>query len=251
MECRLFPTPTADMCTPYVATEPGCRFERLVWHEGRTSIVGISCKGLQATTEGYEPARIVGDRTPDRETLVTWINGQEHVSGDFRRFIARTLVVPTYAWSPEEAFVRTVIRQVVRASQAKRLYSLFIKRFGVHDGVRYGLGACSELAQASPRELEKIGLGFKARRISTGLQVISTGALRSWSQVRGIGQWSERVLAVETLRDYCHYPFEDLSGQRIEITCGVSLKRARAHSIQLAADLYVYGASFLEDSRCR
>lgn len=250
MEFRLFPNPTPGVCTPYVATAQGRRFARLAYEGRRRIVVEVAFNRDDVRVNGCPPERVIGSRRPHRRRLISWLSEQADVGSDFRAFVKSTIVVPTYAWTPEEAFVRTVIRQVIRASQAKRLYASFIQRFGIHDGLRYGFGPSQMLAYVSLSRLEELGLGFKARRIVSGLQAMNDGGLASLRTVTGIGDWSRQVLTVESKRDYCHYPIDDRSGQRIERECGISLSAARAESTELAADVYVYGASFVEDLGC-
>jgi 3-methyladenine DNA glycosylase/8-oxoguanine DNA glycosylase len=144
-----------------------------------------------------------------------------------------------------EAFVKTVIRQIVAAKTAKRVFSDFIERYGYHRAGAYDFPSPAGLRSLRASDLRLLGLGFRADRIVNGFGCAIAGETEWWRQVPGIGPWSQQVLTVETKKDYSFYPFGDRSGLRIKAVCGIALEDISRTDSELAGDLYVYGSAFL------
>jgi len=150
MDFRLFPHPEPGMCTPYADMDEGCHFGRLVWEGERLKRVKLDFveEDHHVRVTGADEARIVGARRPDRARLIEYCD-QQPCDGGFLKYVLNTVVVPTFSYTIEEAFVRAVIKQVIRASHAKRLISEFIRRYGRCQDGWYAFPRFEDLAGVS------------------------------------------------------------------------------------------------------
>ncbi len=246
MVFRLFPHPKNGDCTPFVATASDS-FARYCNADDRSrTLVSIAFLQGEDTVEvvGDDDLWVTGSRRPDRRRLVSYLGSKS--CGGLREYIDCTYVVPTYAPTPEEAFVKTVIRQVIRADSARSLFSEFVKRHGYSVNGVYGFPTLSALTRVSAAAYRAERLGFKAGRLHDGLAHLAMQGSDALASVRGLGAWSQAVIAVELRKDYQEYPFWDKSGEAMQRRFGIDLSIIAGKDRALAADLYVYGASLME-----
>jgi hypothetical protein len=191
---------------------------------------------------------------PDREHLTKWLRQQTGINEDFRDYVREMLVVPTFSMCAAEALTKVFMRQIVTARQARRMFSDFVEGFGYRKGDVVGFPPPERVQRLGSTDFRDIGLGFRAERLVKslgrlkGFQVSNLTDLLE-ADVPGIGPWSRAILAVESARDYSHYPFEDKSGTAIRSLTGANVAAVAHDDLQLAADVYVYGASYVESRR--
>lgn len=245
MQFRIFPIPTIDMCTPFIFT-PHNSFSRY-YYDNENNLkklkIRLDVSSSRINIKGCNEHEILGLRKPIRENIIDYINRCDAIDQNFKKFILKTNVIPTYPLSKEEALIKTIIRQIISSQQAKKLFSDFIKKFGVNKNGIFGFPTKQKLIKISVEELKKIGLGLKAERINKGIHLLNN---KNFNEINGIGPWSIEVLDAEINKDYMYYPFWDKSGEKILKICGIDLVRIKRRDIELAGDLYIYGASFLE-----
>jgi hypothetical protein len=246
MEFRLFPHPKNGDCTPFVAARNGSFARYCNAENGHRKLVPISFVSDCSTVEivGDEDFRVTGFRRPDRRKVLSYL--ERNSSGGLRQYVDSTYVLPTYAPTAEEAFIKTVIRQVIRADHARALFSKFVNRHGyVMNGV-HGFPTLPTLAEVPAAAYRDGRLGFKAGRLHAGLECLAMQGPGALASVRGLGAWSQSVIAVELGKDYQEYPFWDKSGEAIQQRFGIDLSVVARRDRVLAADLYIYGASLIE-----
>lgn len=248
MEFRLYPHPTDGICTPFVYIREQNAYSRYFFVGSSMNLMSITNKVNSSciTVVGGDEKTIIGERKPNREMILDYLSHYESVRDSFLDYIRNTCVIPTFPLSKEEAFIKTVIRQVISAKQAKRTFSNFVKRFGYEKGGLYGFPNLEQLAQVSVYDFKKFGLGFKAERMWLGTKMLKIIRENEFMEMEGIGSWSKNILEVEIDKDYSFYPFWDKSGEKIKKICGVDLTKIARKSKKLAGDLYVYAASYIE-----
>ena len=249
MAVRLFPEPTHG-CTPYVLKDGMYQRYRHVdgmWHLVR----------LDSRSRNPRFASQILDwrqRMPDREQMATWLRRQKGISNDFRDYVGTTVVVPTFSMCAAEALTRVFMRQIVTARQARRMFSDFVEGYGYRKGGVVGFPSPERFRRLRPDDFRGIGLGFRAERLVDAIACLRSFEISSLAdlmqeEVPGIGPWSRAILAVEAARDYSSYPFADKSGAAINMLTGADVADVAQLDLQLAADLYVYGASYVESTR--
>jgi len=247
---RLLPHPIADLCTPFV---PGPRPDEYT----RVLTVGRKSRRVRVWRErgdgspqvrGCHPDDLFGRRRPSRSKVMNYSRKQA-ANPQFLAFVERTVVLPAFPLSVEEAFVKTVIRQIVPVTVARRQFSQFTKAFGTWQDGCYSFPDAAEFGASCHDALVGLGLGLKCERLLAGLAAIADGDLDRLYSLKGVGPWSARVLRVELERDYAYYPFGDKSGEAVARVCGVDPQAAAQRSAALAADVYIYGVAFLEYTR--
>lgn len=249
MAVRLFPEP-AHGCTPFVLKDGV--YQRYLHVDGKWHLLRLDSRRSHPrfATQDLEWHQ----RMPNREMVAAWLRRQVGISRDFRHYVDTTVVVPTFSMCAAEALTRVFMRQIVTARQARRMFSDFVQGYGyLRDGV-IGFPAPERFRRLSPDDFRGVGLGFRSERL-----VQAAASLRSFEMpslgglldegIPGIGPWSRAVLAVEAARDYSRYPFEDKSGAAINALTGADVLALATVDRRLAADLYVYGASYVESSR--
>lgn len=239
------------MCTPFVPDRTGRAYSRFVHTAKGWKRVVVEAKGNRPHVRGNESAvhATLGRRTPNRRAVLNYLAGNSEASDAFSAFVRRCVVVPTFSSSVHEALVKVIIRQLISAVQAKNLYSSFVQAYGYEREGVFGFPAPGSVAELPAVQLRGLRFGFKSERIIAAVQVLlDEGDDAVWS-ISGVGPWSREVLQVEVHRDYAYYPFWDLSGQRIAEVCGIDVAAVAATDKQLAGDLYVYGAAYLESLR--
>jgi len=243
MEYRLYPNPIKDICTPFVYDKNHKKYLRYFLNPNPQLVV-IRNNEIGINITGCNREQIVGCGMPQRELLINYVEVRCICTDDFIDYLKNTHVVPTFPLSKEEAFVKTVIRQIISATQARKLFSKFVRIFGYEKNGIYGFPDSTMAIKVPLEDLEQIGLGFRAKRILSGLKMIRDGG--EITQLSGIGPWSKCILEVELNRNYSLYPFWDKSGKRIKEVCGIDLKSIARDNRVIAGGIYLYAASYLE-----
>lgn len=241
MDFKVFPQPRPTQCTPFVqiSTTTYARYHN-AGPSGRTLIsASISPASGAIVLKGHGSDRIFGTRKPDRKRVLDFL--AHHRRRELLRYVESTNVVPTFAATLEEAFVKTLCRQLIRATHAATIFSCFIQEYGWSlDGI-YGFPTLGTLVRLSLSDWRQSRFGFKAVRLYSGVQVLRTGT--STRDLPGLGPWSAAVMDAELQKDYTYYPMEDRSGEVIETAFGVNAAAIARRDRKLAADLYIYGSS--------
>lgn len=248
MEFRLYPHPTDDICTPYVYTRGQNVYSRYFFVSSSMNLISIINKvdSSYITVVGGDEKIIIGKRKPNREMISDYLLHHNSVSDELLGYIKNTCVIPTFTLSKEEAFVKTIIRQIINAKQAKRMFSNFVKKFGYKKDGIYSFPNLEQLEKLSIYDFKKFGLGLKAERMWQGIKTLRTDGKDKFIQMNGIGPWSKNILEVEMHKDYSFYPFWDKSGAKIKKFCGIDLVKIARKSKKLAGDLYIYAVSYME-----
>lgn len=131
--------------------------------------------------------------------------------------------------SLEEAVMKAIIRQVIRASHAKRLIHDFVTTFGMpFDRRRYPnhhlFPTADRIRSLSERTLRKAGLGFKARHVRSAIDSLQDESVRATimdsrpadavpllEAIPGVGPWTARVAVSDFAADWSLYPVSDLA----------------------------------------
>lgn len=247
MNYRLFPKPSDDICTPYLRIGATDSYSR--YHLDGSSIKQILLTGNQnhsITVDGFNEMAILGANLPHRESLIEYLRTQKAISPSFFEYVKDFYVIPTFPLSREEAIIKTIVRQVISARQAKKIFSEFIKTFGYAYRGIYGFPSIEQLHGINKKQLLKFGLGFKAERIFRNLSKLEKNYDIDIAELEGIGPWSRNILEVELLKDYSLYPFGDKSGEKAKRVCGIDLNMLAKDDRTLAGHLYIYAASHME-----
>jgi len=248
MEFRLYPHPTDSICTPFVYVRKQNAYSRYFFVSSSINLISITNQVNSSciTVVGGDEKTIIGKRRPNREMILDYLLHYECASDNFSDYVKNTCVIPTFPLSKEEAFVKTIIRQIINAKQAKRMFSNFVKKFGYKKGGLYSFPSLGGLERVSIYDFKKFGLGFKAERMWLGIKMLEAIGEDDFIQINGIGSWSKNILEVEIHKDYSFYPFWDKSGEKIKKNYGIDLIKIGRKSKKLAGDLYVYAASYME-----
>jgi DNA-3-methyladenine glycosylase II len=126
-----------------------------------------------------------------------------------------------------EAVATAIIRQVIRAAQAKRLYRDFCAAYGQRishlDGDGYALFPAAETVLGlGDEQFAEVGLAFKRRPLRAAAETylkhgprwreLPPDALaRDLQQVPRIGAWTAGAAVADFLNDFTHYPYADLA----------------------------------------
>lgn len=249
MEVRLFPQPSEDYCTPFLPERRGYR--RYACHDGDWRLVTVDkwAKEPKISVDGGQ----LHQRMPDRDRLLEWICLAQGVREPFAQYASSHVVVPTFSMSLAEALTRVVMRQIVTVRQARKAFAQFTMRFGYRLNGAYGFPDLDTLRELSIGDYHEFGLGFRAQRLHHAIHSLDPHSAPHQSidlgRFPGIGPWSKAVLDTELNRDYAYYPFSDKSGEAILMHTGIDVAGVATRAPSLAADLYVYAASFVEALR--
>ncbi len=248
MNFRLYPHPTDSICTPFVYVRERNAYSRYFFVGSSLNLISITNKvdSSYIFIVGGDEKTIIGERRPNREMILDYLLHCESVSKSFLDYVKNTFVIPSFPLSKEEAFVKTIIRQIINAKQAKKMFSNFVKEFGYKKDGLYSFPNLEQLERVSIYDFRKFGLGFKAERMWSGIRILKTMDKRELTQINGIGSWSKNILEVEAHKNYSLYPFGDKSGEKIKNICGIDLIKIARKSNKFAGDLYVYAASYME-----
>jgi len=126
-----------------------------------------------------------------------------------------------------EAIATAIIRQVIRAAHAKRLYRDFCATYGQRisylNGDGYALFPAAETVLGlGDEQFAGVGLTFKRRPLRAAAETylkrgahwreLPPGALaRELQQVPRIGAWTAGAAVADFVNDFTHYPYADLA----------------------------------------
>jgi DNA-3-methyladenine glycosylase II len=126
-----------------------------------------------------------------------------------------------------EAIATAIIRQVIRAAHAKRLYRAFCAAYGQRisclEGDGYGLFPSAEtVLSLGDGQFAETGLTFKRGPLRAAAETylkrgahwreLPPGALaRQLQQVPRIGAWTAGAAVADFVNDFTHYPYADLA----------------------------------------
>ena len=248
MEFRLYPNPTNNVCTPFVYVKEYNAYLRFFNDGSSENLISIinNTNPLCMKVNGYDEKVILGEKIPNREMILEYLQHYDNINNNFLFFVKNTYVVPTFTLSKEEAFIKTVIRQIINAKYAKIIFSNFVKKFGYKKHGIYGFPTFEQLRRISINNLKKFGLGFKADRIWEGIRLIRKLKNNEFIKISGIGLWSKEILDVEIHKNYSFYPFWDKSGEKIKKVCGINLIEIAKKRKSFSGDIFLYAASYLE-----
>lgn len=242
MEFSLYPCPTNDIVTPFVYSKTKKEYSRLFKDGAKFKTVKIKFENGNVMLDGLDEERLFGKRIPERDKLLEFVKARS--SWEFIEYVENNYVMPAFALSPEEALVRTIIKQVISARQAKKLMSDFIKAFGSFSQDMYAFPSKEQIESIEVDKLQKMGLGFKSKRIVASVAGLDLS--ESYTKIPGIGRWSAEMLNVEFNKDYCYYPFWDISSDKISRLLGFDTRQICDSNRKLAADLHLYSLSYFE-----
>lgn len=239
---RLYPQPDADLVTPF-HTDDGLVYQRLVEvgdHDQPTTWTYDLDGAGEIRLNGAEPTW----RLPDRPTVLSAARRSNNRA--LIEFCSCYAVAPAFSPWANEAVARIVVRQVVRACHARRVWARLIRDHGLRREHLFGFLDQTRLSALTTTDYEALGLGFRAARLEELMRAIGQSDWAVPTGCRGFGPWSRAVLAVEAARDYSIYPMDDLSGSAVSALFGVDLVSLQSGAPVIAADIYLYGVSYLE-----
>lgn len=126
-----------------------------------------------------------------------------------------------------DAIGTAIMRQVIRAAQAKRLYRAFCDAYGQRRGGMNGDGCASFPAAEAVLDLgdaqfSAVGLAFQCRALRAAAEAyLKHGAqwydlpsavlVRELQQVPRVGAWTAGAAVADYSNDFTHYPYTDLA----------------------------------------
>lgn len=125
-----------------------------------------------------------------------------------------------------DAVATSILRQVIRARHARRLYEVACRAFGEQVYLRHGtswLFPSAEVVLALPEaEFARLGLRFKRRPLQAAARAyLEHGAawvmacpaelVTELQRVPRVGPWTAGAAVADVTNDYSHYPFADLA----------------------------------------
>lgn len=251
MEFKIYPNPEGDCCTPFAYIPEKKRYYRYYYSDDLSlNLISIFLSNNtnfpQVRVSGIKKEILIGKRLQNRKKINDFIICSKFIKKDFLNYFYGTFVIPTFALSIDEALVKTIIRQIITAKQAKKMFSIFTKHFGFHNDGTYSFPNLLELGKITAGDLKKLGFGIKAERICLGISLLRSKHGEEITTMSGIGPWSKEILQVEKNKDFSFYPFWDKSGDRIKEKLAIDLREIAERDRNLAGDLYIYAASYLE-----
>lgn len=251
MDFKIYPQPVGDHCTPFIYDIQQRTYSRYYYNGSSFNLIAVSLSydnnKPQVNVNGISKEILVGKKEPNKDKIFDYLKHNKGVSSCFLSYIRNTVVIPTYSITPEEAVIRIIIRQLINAKSAKKLFSNFVKIFGFQQDGIYGFPNPKQLEYVSLNDLNEIGLGFKSDRILSSIALINSQKSGEISRMSGIGVWSNSVLEVENNKTYSLYPFWDKSGLKIKEKIGIDLEQVSYCDRDLSGDLYIYAISYLEN----
>ncbi len=242
MEFNLYPSPSFGVVTPFVFNSERKEFCRLFRIKNDIKTITVKYKNEKLLIKGLKKEKLFGRRMPDRDKLLSYIKKKS--SKEFVNYVENNFILASFSLSKEEALVRTIIKQVISAKQAKKLLSLFIKTYGYYDNSLYSFPSIDDIKKIKVDELRKMGFGFKSHRIIDSINQLNNN--ENISNIKGIGKWSKEILDVELNKDFYYYPFWDISSNKINKLLGFNPTSVSLKNRNLAADLHLYSLSFFE-----
>lgn len=249
---KLFPQPDEEICTPFIYQENDGIYTRLAEEKSNTQLISIAKNGEKFLVSGVEKEKLIGQRSISRERILDYLSLNPAANNNFLNYVQENTVIPTFTLSLHEALIKVLIKQLISAKQAKKIFSTFIKNFGYNTNKGYAFPSITVLKGLSLEDLKSLKLGYKAARILEIIKQISHDDMIIphnflSKEIKGLGPWSQAILRMEFEKDYAFYPFYDLSGKKIFEECGVDLNHVAEYDRGFAGDIYVYAASFFEN----
>ena len=145
-----------------------------------------------------------------------------------QRFLDRAPLVHIASPTLGEALIKGIIRQVISATQARKVLHQFVTRLGAsyqrENLTFYNFPSLESIIQLPLEELSACGLGFKAKIVQYVAhrlleeniedqvrQCSSSDAILLLQRLKWIGNWTARIAVCDLLHDYSQYPFSDLA----------------------------------------
>lgn len=153
----------------------------------------------------------------------------EHIPSHLaEHFIALSPLVQISSPSLAEALIKAIIRQVISAEQARKVLHRFVTTFGASfevEGVRsYDFPPLEKIVQLPISELIACGLGFKAKVVQHVSRVLLeeeleqriltlpvAEAITLLQSIKGVGEWTSHITALDFMQDLSMYPYNDLA----------------------------------------
>lgn len=125
-----------------------------------------------------------------------------------------------------DALVTSIVRQVIRAGQARKLYRTFCREHGEHvptpAGTAHLVPTPETVLELPDQEFARLGMAFKQRPLRAAAEAyLEFGAkwrmlepgqlLVEVQQVPRIGPWTAGATVADVTNDYSLYPFADLA----------------------------------------
>lgn len=197
--------------------------------EGRRRVVRTATGTWLARTgaeHGITLACIEGSED-DKPTVVATAPDQlpQGAPAELLRALAKLATVERLA-NPSlwDALTTAILRQVVRADQARKLYRAWCATYGVPAGA---IGAATvpqaaKVADMPDAQFAAVGAKFhRAKLLAAAAAYLSDGArwtqlpaeqlVQALTQVPGIGPWTARAAAADFTGDFSVYPHADLA----------------------------------------
>jgi len=248
MHIRLYPSPSIGIFTPFSFDKRINRYACLWTENEKTVPVSLIINKSKAflVTCDQSNRTLLQYRIPNRSRVCDCIAGALPEASHFKDFVESHKVVPTFSAFPAEAVIRAMIRQIIRADQAKFLLAKFINSFGPKEEPLRGFPSLQMLSRLTIDDYANIGLGLKAKRVYYGVQKLNRSFKAGFMDISGIGPWSRAIIKVDLERDFSNYPFTDKSGKKIKSELQIDIEKLAKQDACLAGDLYVYAMSYFE-----
>ncbi|WP_236981460.1 DNA glycosylase family protein [Mycobacterium kiyosense] len=125
-----------------------------------------------------------------------------------------------------DALATSIIRQVIRAAHARRLYTAMCAAFGPHFDTKHGATAAFPDAHTvlalTDTDLTELGLNFKRDVLRAAAQAYlahgqhwatlpHSDLVEALTAVRRVGEWTARATVADYSNDFALYPYGDLA----------------------------------------
>lgn len=143
---------------------------------------------------------------------------ESHLSGRVARLSNLSL------WT---AIGTNVIRQVIRAGHARKMYETFCREYGESILINAEINYClfpspEECLKISDDEFAKLGMSFKKKALrsvaeayinnkNTWIKMDGDTLIRELMGVKQIGDWTARATVADWTNDWSYYPHSDLA----------------------------------------
>ena len=247
MVFKLFPQPSEEIFTPFKFDVNNNCYSRYVNVNGERKLISIfyDKKLNDIKVSGCKRETILGDNLPNRNLINEYLSDSECLV-NFKKYVNDNIIVPTYSLSLLESTIKTIIKQIITAKQAKILFSNFIRIYYDSNFGFYSFPSLSKLKKINENDLIDMGLGFKSERICNIVKTYSKCDTFDIDRITGIGEWSKSIINMEVQKNYLYYPYWDKSIDKINEVCKLNLRNIKNNN--LLSSLYIYGASYVENN---
>lgn len=198
---------------------------RLRCIRGADSVWLITCEPIRngRTRVRYELLRGAGAPPPWTLFDCTRLAGSTALGRRLRAMKVVTRWRNTDLW---DALATSIIRQVIRAAHARRLYASMCDAFGIRFATTQGAIAtfpdAHTVAALSDDELAGVGLSFKRDVLrAAAAAYLSHGhrwatlpypdLVEALTGIRRVGEWTARATVADHSNDFAFYPYGDLA----------------------------------------